>query len=129
MRVLVAIYVCVAVLLGGYAAYGGAHGEPWSFILLWSGLALVWLLFYWAVAMPLYVLARLHAIYRLVVARYRETGKLMLDAESRAFLLDELVGLVASQFGLPEFVAQWVVAKLIARIKRKRAAGRAASEP
>jgi hypothetical protein len=72
--------------------------------------------------MPVYVLLRLHAIYKLVAASYKETGKIRLDAESRAFLVDELVGLVAGQFGLPEFVAQWVVARIVARIRRKRAA-------
>ena len=123
MRILIAVYAGVTALLGGFAAYGAAHGEHWPFLLVWGGLALAWLCFYWPVAMPLYVLARLHAISKLVYARYKETGKLSLDAESRAFLLDELVGLVARQFGLPEFVAQWVVAKLIGRIKRKRAPG------
>jgi uncharacterized membrane protein YjdF len=95
-------------------------------MLFWGGLTLAWLFVYWPIAMPVYVLLRLHAIYKLVAASYKETGKIRLDAESRAFLLDELVGLVAGQFGLPEFVAQWVVAKIVTRIQRKRAAASAA---
>ena len=122
MRILVAVYAGVAAGLAGYEAYGAAHGEHWPFIVVWGGLTLAWLFFYWPIAMPLYVLARLRAIWRLVVTRYQETGKVTLDAESRRFLLDQLVGLVASRFGLPEFVAQWVVGKLLARLKRKRAA-------
>jgi hypothetical protein len=127
MRILIAIYACVAAGLASYAAYGATHGEQWTFDVVWGGLTLTWLLFYWPIAMPLYVLARLRAIWRLVVTRYQETGKLTLDAESRAFLLDQLVGLVAGRFGLPEFIAQWLVAKMIARLKRKRPAQKSAA--
>jgi hypothetical protein len=126
MPVLIAIYAAVATALGSYAVYGSLHGAQWPFVLLWVGLTVAWLFVYWPIVMPVYVLSRLHAIYKLVAARYKETGKLTLDAESRAFLLDELVGLVARQFGLPEFVSQWVVARVVARIQRKRAASRPA---
>jgi hypothetical protein len=126
MRVLIALYAAVAAALGGYAAYGALHGEHWPFILVWGGLTLAWLFVYWPIAMPVYLLLRLHAIYKLVVANYRETGKIALDAESRTFLLEELIDLVAGQFGLPGFVAQWVVTRIVARIQRKRAAARAA---
>jgi hypothetical protein len=122
MRALIAVYAAVAAALGGYATYGAIHGAQWPFVVLWGGLTLGWLFVYWPIVMPVYVLARLHAIYKLVVAKYKETGKLTLDAESRAFLRDELVGLVARQFGLPDFIAQWVVGKIIGRIQRKRAA-------
>jgi hypothetical protein len=120
MRILVSIYVLVAVALGGYALHGTAGGAHWPFLLWWGGLTLGWLVAYWPVAMPLYVLARLRAIWLLVVEHYQATGKWMLDTESRAFLLDELVGLVAQQYGLPSFVAQWVVSKLLGRLRRMR---------
>lgn len=126
MPVLIAFYAAIAAALGGYATYGALHGEHWPFILVWGGLTLAWLFVYWPIVMPVYVLARLHAIYKLVAAAYKDTGKITLDAESRAFLLDELVDLVAGQFGLPGFVAQWVVARIVTRIQRKRAAASAA---
>jgi hypothetical protein len=126
MPLLTAIYAAVAAALGGYEIYGALHGEHWPFLLFWGGLTLAWLFVYWPIVMPVYVLLRLHAIYKLVAASYKETGKITLDAESRAFLLDELVGLVARQFGLPEFVSQWLVSKIITRIQRKRTAANAA---